>query len=114
MLFSTANIGFGRSIAGVGDGRLSVSFVGRFGVADGLSAGVSESLWTVAAGEGETTILGPGVGAEYLPLRSPPPPRVMSHAINTPEAPITRTIANTHGKAPLLDSPRSSSALTCL
>jgi hypothetical protein len=60
------------------------------------------------AGDGVATTLGTGVGAGYLPLVSPAPPRVMIHAMRTPDAPRTRTIANTHGNAPLRDL-----ALTC-
>jgi len=102
MLFSIANIGLGRDGVGVG---LSISFVGR-------SIGVGESsISAVATGDGEAMIVGAGVGAGYLLLVSPPP-RVMSHAIRTPEAPRTRTIANTQGHAPFLDSPPLPSALT--
>ena len=106
-MFSMANIGFGRDGVGVG---LMISLVG---VADGLSLGVGELfISAVGSGEGGIRMLGPGVGAGYLLLVSPLPPRVMSHAIRTPEAPRTRTIANTHGHAPLLDSPPFPSALT--
>jgi len=102
------NIAFGRSSTGVDTG-------GGTGVADGLSLGVAEVfVSSVAIGEGEATILGTGVGAGYLPLTSELAPRVMSHAISTPEAPSTRTIANTQGSAPLRDSILVLSAPTCL
>src|SRR5260370_37983044 len=105
MVFSTANIGLGLSFAGVGAGVLSLSLVGRFGVADGLSLAVGDVyLSAVATGDGAATTLVMGVGAGYLLLVSELPTRVMSHAIRTPEAPSTRTIANTHGSAPLRDS----------
>ncbi|HYR75582.1 MAG TPA: hypothetical protein VEM96_07040 [Pyrinomonadaceae bacterium] len=104
MLLSTANIVFGRD--GVG--------VGRSGVADGLSIGVGDFFTSlVGAGEGVIRTLGTGVGAGYLPLVSPADPRVMIHAMRTPEAPRTRTIANTHGNGLLRGSPRAPSALTC-
>ena len=106
MLFRTANIAFGRDGVGVG---LSISFIG---VADALSLGVGDlSASDVAIGDGVARILGTGVGAGYLPLVSPAPLRVISHAIRTPDAPRTRTIANTHGHALLLDSPLVSPVL---
>jgi hypothetical protein len=108
MLFSTANIGFGRSFAGVGDGGFSLSLVGLFG-ADGLWSGVG-AVDAVSAGDGVAMMLDVG----YLLLVSASPLRVISHVVRTPEAPSTRTIANTHGKAPLLDSPLVPSALRCL
>jgi hypothetical protein len=112
VLLRKANAGLGRSVVGVGTGGFSISFVG-IGVADGLSIGVGElRVSAVASGEGDAPILGLGVGAGYLPLVSPvlSPARVTSQAIKTPEAPRTRTIANTHGNTPLLDSPRASTA----
>jgi len=110
VLLSVVNIAFGRSITGVDAGGGTGA---RTGAADGLSLGVAELfVSSVAIGEGEARILGTGVGAGYLPLTSESPPRVMSHAIRTPEAPSTRTMANTHGSAPLRDSVLVSSALT--
>ena len=112
MLFIIANIGFGRD--GVGEGGLSISFVGRFGVADGLSLGVEDlAISVVATGDGVAMTLGTDVGAGYRALVSPARPRVMNQAMRTPEAPRTRTIANTQGKAPLRDSPPASSLPTC-
>jgi hypothetical protein len=50
----------------VGAGALSVSFVGRFGVADGCLSGVGDSdISTVALGDGEAMRPGAGVGEEY-------------------------------------------------
>jgi hypothetical protein len=109
VLLRKAKAGFGRSVVGVGTGGFSISCVG-LGVADGLSIGVGE-FSTVASGEGVAPILGTGVGAGNFPLVSPPPPRVTSQAIRTPEAPRTRTIANTHGNTPLRDSPGVASDL---
>jgi hypothetical protein len=86
----------------------------RAGVADGLSLGVGELFVSgVAIGEGKAPILGTGVGTGYLPLTSAAPPRVINHAIRTPEAASTSTIANTHGSTLLLDSPLVSSDLAC-
>src|SRR5437773_1293236 len=107
MLFSTVNIGFGRGV-GVGmEGGLGVAVDFSRGVRD-LSAS-SIDLWasSIEAGDGEATILGAGIDTGFLLLTFPPPPRVMNHAIRTPEAPSTRTIANTQGKTPLRDSPPS-------
>jgi hypothetical protein len=63
-------------------------------------------------GVAEGMTLGLGVGTGYLPLVSSAAPRIMIHAMSTPEAPTTRTIANTHGKALLRVSPRRSLELT--
>ena len=105
MLFSIENIGFGRSINGVGTGGLSVSLLGRFGVADGRLSGVGDlDISAVATGDGEAMMPGAGVGAGYRLAVSSEGPRVMNHAIRTPEAPNTRTMANTQGKALLRES----------
>jgi hypothetical protein len=101
MLLIIVNIGLGRCVVGVG--------TGRSGVADGFFSGVGESsISGVASGVGEATILGNGVWTGYFPLTLVSPLRVMNHAIRTPEAPRTRTIAKTHGNALLLDSARPS------
>ena len=104
VLLSIANAGLTTSFVGVGPGGFGVE-VG-FGVAAGLSSGVGVlAISTVGSGDGETMMVGTGVGAGYRPLTSSPLPRVMNHAISTPEAPRTRTIANTHGKARLREPP---------
>jgi len=83
------------------------------GVALGVALGVGVSPASgVATGVGAADALGTGVGAGYLLLMSSAGLRVMSHAIRTPEAPRTRTIANTHGHGPLRDSPRMPSPPT--
>jgi len=64
-------------------------------------------------GVGEGMTLGRGVGAGYLPLVSSARPRVTIQAIRTPEAPSTRTIANTQGKALLRVSLSLSSEPAC-
>lgn len=107
VLFIIENIGFGGATNGVGAGGLSVSFAGRFGVAAGRSlVDVALDVSVVATGDGETIAPEPGGGDEYRLFVSLEPPRVMNHAIRTPEAAKTRTIANTQGNALVRDSIR--------
>lgn len=111
MLFSTVNIGFGRGV-GVGmEGGLGVAVVLWVDLA---ASSIELAASSIETGDGEATTLGTGVDTGYLLLTSAPPPRDINHAIRTPEAPRTRTIANTHGKTRLRDSPCGSSEPTDL
>src|SRR5712671_1046202 len=110
MLFSTVNAGFETCFDGVAVGGLGV------GVAfstDLAASSIELAASSIETGDGEATTLGTGVDTGYLLLTSPPPPRDTNHAIRTPEAPSTRTIANTHGKTLLLDSSRVPEETTC-
>jgi hypothetical protein len=101
------NLGLGGAINGVGAGGLSVSFASRFGVAAGRSLVVVDlDVSAVATGDAEAMALGAGVGPTTLLVVSSGRPRVINHAISTPEAAKTRTMANTQGNALLLESIR--------
>jgi hypothetical protein len=103
MLFTTENVGFGRGVDVEGGLGVAVDF--SRGVRDLLASSMELAAFSIETGDGEAKTLGMEVETGYLLLTSaPPPPRVMNHAIRTPEAPSTRTIANTQGKTPLRDS----------
>ena len=107
VLFIIENIGFGGATNGVGAGGLSVSFAGRFGVAAGRSlVDAALDVSVCATGDGEAIAPGPGVADKYRLVVLSEPPRVMNHAIRTPAAAKTRTIANTHGNALVRDTIR--------
>jgi hypothetical protein len=102
MLFTIENVGFGGGCLGVETGVAN-----RSGVGDGFLSGVGVTITPlVGSGEGEDTILGPGVEEGYLALMSLLPLREINHAANTPAMATTTTIANIHGRALLRDSPR--------
>jgi hypothetical protein len=63
------------------------------------------------SGDGVDLTLGTGVGVGYLSLVLSASPRVRNHAMSTPEAPSTRTMAKTQGRVDLRDA--DVSALTC-
>jgi hypothetical protein len=108
-LFSIENLGLGGAINGVGAGGLSVSFASRFGVAVGRSLVVVDldvSAVATGDGDGEAMALDAGVGPASRLVVSSGRPRVINHAIRTPEAAKTRTMANTQGNALLLESIR--------
>jgi len=103
MLFTIENVGFGGGSLGVETGVAG----GRPGVGVGFLSGVGELIsFPVGSGEGDATILGPGVEDGYLALISLLPLREINHAANTPATATTTTIANIHGRELLRDSPR--------
>jgi hypothetical protein len=92
---------------------------GRSGVADGFLSGVGDAgaatfaMLLLPRGPVIVLLLFPGAvtfailllpGFALELLMSLPPPRVISHAISTPDTASTTTIANTHGRLLLRDS----------
>jgi hypothetical protein len=93
------NAGFARSGVGAGVGFWGLSFFSAWFVAVRDSEGFGESVTSGDASADAISARGDGVGTLLAVRDSFPRPRVTIQAIKTPEAPSTKMIAKTQGKA---------------